>query len=279
MWAQRICGLDFLPEEIHVRGFFDLFNRHRLLCQFSCYDTKGMSFAFVLQIFWVISLTIRLQSSWFVLDKVKVIFTEHYSPKPYKTANILQSPTGFPVKCCSRNDCRNSILITCHYTDLGSVYDCLKQISLEAQPIKITSQIIMDFLQSVFKLHLGNQWCCELMSTVFSDYTFLSLFYVPWTQAHRLLSFKYMDRSVIILTEATIIIPVMLVIVILIFLKVAFWFFGCTKIVAIEVKSPYGSCWTKSSCRVVYYTFKRGSTFWVCQWNPLSSNFLWWRWW
>lgn len=185
MWAQRICGLDFLPEEIHVRGFFDLFNIHRLLCQFSCYDTKGMSFAFVLQIFWVISLTIRLQSSWFVLDKVKVIFTEHYSPKPYKTANILQSPTGFPVKCCSRNDWRNSILITCHYTDLGSVYDCLKQISLVAQPIKITSSIIMDFLQSVFKLHLGNQWCCELMSTVFSDYTFLSLFYVPWTQAYR----------------------------------------------------------------------------------------------
>ena len=51
MWAQRICGLDFLPEEIHVRGFFDLFNIHRLLFQFSFYDTKGMSFAFVLQIF------------------------------------------------------------------------------------------------------------------------------------------------------------------------------------------------------------------------------------
>ena len=33
---------------------------------------------------------------------------------------------------------------------------------------------------------------------------------------------EYMDRSVIILTEATIIIPVTLVIVILIFLKVAF---------------------------------------------------------
>ena len=60
------------------------------------------------------------------------------------------------------------------------------------------------------------------MSAVFSDYTFLTLFYMPWTQAHRLLSFKYMDKRVIILTEATSIIPVTLVIVILIFLKVAF---------------------------------------------------------
>ena len=59
---------------------------------------------------------------------------------------------------------------------------------------------------------------------------------MPWTQAHKLLSFKYMDRSVIILTEATSIIPVTLVIVILIFLKVAFLFLGCTKIVAIEIK-------------------------------------------
>ena len=37
---------------------------------------------------------------------------------------------------------------------------------------------------------------------------------MPWMQAHRLLSFKYIDRSVIILTEATSIIPVILVIVI-----------------------------------------------------------------
>ena len=278
MWAQRICGLDFLPEEIHVRGFFDLFNIHRLLCQFSCYDTKGMSFAFVLQIFWVISLTIHLQSSWFVLDKVKVIFTEHYFPKPYKTANILQSPTGFPVKCCSRNDWRNSILITCHYTDLGSVW------LFEANfPRGTTNKNhFLDhygFSAVSFQTSLRKPVMLRINVDCFLRLYFPKSFYVPWTQAHRLLSFKYMDRSVIILMEATIIIPVTLVIVILIFLKVAFWFFGCTKIVAIEIKSPYRSCWTKSSCRVLYYTFKCGSTFWVCQWNPLSSNFLWWRWW
>ena len=59
-----------------------------------------------------------------------------------------------------------------------------------------------------------------------------------------------------------------------------FWFFGCTKSVAIEIKAPHGSCWAISSCRVVYYTLKHDSTFWVWEWNPLSSYFLWWRrWW
>ena len=65
---------------------------------------------------------------------------------------------------------------------------------------------------------------------------------MPWTQAHRLLSFKYMDRSVIMLTEATSIIPVMLVIVINFFKGGFFLFFGCTKSVAIEMKAPHGSC-------------------------------------
>ena len=110
----------------------------------------------------------------------------------------------------------------------------------------------MDFLQSFFKLCIGNQWCCCKMLAVFSYYTFRSLFYMPWMQAHRLLSFKYIDRSVIILTEATSIIPVILVIV---------------------IKTPYRSCWAISSCHVVYYTLKCGSTFWVCQWNLWAGLF------
>ena len=35
----------------------------------------------------------------------------------------------------------NSILTTCHFRDLGSASDWLKQISLAAQPIRITTQI------------------------------------------------------------------------------------------------------------------------------------------
>ena len=34
--------------------------------------------------------------------------------------------TGFPAKWRLRNECRNSILMTCHYPDLGSASDWLK---------------------------------------------------------------------------------------------------------------------------------------------------------
>ena len=39
------------------------------------------------------------------------------------------------------NKCRNSILMTCYYPDLGSTSDWLKQISLAAWPMRSTSQI------------------------------------------------------------------------------------------------------------------------------------------
>ena len=148
----------------------------------------------------------------------------------------------------------------------------LKQISLGVQPIRVTTQIIMDFLQSFFKLRIGNQWCHCKMSAVFSGFTFLSLFYMPWMQAHRLLSFKYMDRSVIILA-----LFLWCCLLLLIFCKGGFFLsFWMHKECCHWNKSSW---WTISSCRVVYYTLKHGSTFWVSQWNPLSSNFLWWRWW
>ena len=44
--------------------------------------------------------------------------------------------TGFLTKCRLKNDCRNSILMTYHYPDLGSASDWLKQISLAARPIR-----------------------------------------------------------------------------------------------------------------------------------------------
>ena len=40
-------------------------------------------------------------------------------------------------------DDRNSILITCHCPDLGSTFDCFKQIFLAAQPIRSTTQILV----------------------------------------------------------------------------------------------------------------------------------------
>ena len=56
--------------------------------------------------------------------------------QPEKTADILQC----------RHQClwklqRNSVLMMCHYPDLGRASDCLKQISLAACPIRSTTQI------------------------------------------------------------------------------------------------------------------------------------------
>ena len=46
-----------------------------------------------------------------------------------------------PEKWHLRNEHRNSILMTCHYPDLASASDWLKQISQAARPIKSTTQI------------------------------------------------------------------------------------------------------------------------------------------
>ena len=40
-----------------------------------------------------------------------------------------------------QNEHRNSILMTCHYPDLGSASDWLKQTSYTAQPIRSTTHI------------------------------------------------------------------------------------------------------------------------------------------
>ena len=49
--------------------------------------------------------------------------------------------TGFPTKWRLRNVRRNSILMTCHYTELGTAFDWLKQVSVAARPIRSTNLI------------------------------------------------------------------------------------------------------------------------------------------
>ena len=51
-----------------------------------------------------------------------------YSPR--KQSTFRDFTTGFPTKWRLSNDWRNSILMTRHYPDLGSVSDWLKKISL-----------------------------------------------------------------------------------------------------------------------------------------------------
>ena len=54
---------------------------------------------------------------------------------------VTHATTGFSAKWRLRNECRNSILMTRHYPDLGSASDWLNQISHAARPIRGTTQI------------------------------------------------------------------------------------------------------------------------------------------
>ena len=60
--------------------------------------------------------------------------------------------TGFPAKWGLRNECRNSILMTRHYPDLGSASDWLNQISHAASPIWNFCACFSDVIWR------GNQW-------------------------------------------------------------------------------------------------------------------------
>ena len=63
------------------------------------------------------------------------------------TGNLRMQPsfrdptTGFPAKLSLKNDCRDSILMTYHYPDLGSASDwsCRKENLF--QPIRSSTQI------------------------------------------------------------------------------------------------------------------------------------------
>ena len=61
----------------------------------------------------------------FIRGGNKMVSTALYGLR--KQLTFCDATTGFPVKC-SRNKCRNSILITCRYPDLGSASDWVKQI-------------------------------------------------------------------------------------------------------------------------------------------------------
>ena len=58
-----------------------------------------------------------------------------------ENSDILPWHPWFPRKMMSEKQHRNSILMTRHYSDLGSASDWLKQISHAAQPIRSTTQI------------------------------------------------------------------------------------------------------------------------------------------
>ena len=70
------------------------------------------------------------------------------------------------------------IVIACHYPDLGSTSNCLKQISLAVRPIRSTTQDLASDTSSEWNFCTrssdvtwrGNKWWCRKMSAAFSRY-------------------------------------------------------------------------------------------------------------
>ena len=54
---------------------------------------------------------------------------------------VCDATTGFLAKWRLRNELRNSMLMTCHYPDLGSASDCSSHGGNLFQPIRSTTQI------------------------------------------------------------------------------------------------------------------------------------------
>ena len=62
-----------------------------------------------------------------------------------KQPTFGDATTRFPAKWRLRNEHRNSIVMTCHYPDLGSASDWLNQISHAVWSIRSTTQILVSF--------------------------------------------------------------------------------------------------------------------------------------
>ena len=88
------------------------------------------------------------QKLWFVLPLRKSFHFLLLTFYEYSVYNSLRKQPMFRevttwalAKWRLSNELRNSILMTCHYPDLGSASDWLKENSLAAQPIKSNTKI------------------------------------------------------------------------------------------------------------------------------------------
>ena len=78
---------------------------------------------------------------------MKIINASSQPHPKAKESSLRRQPTfrgvtkGFPSKWRLRNECRNSLLMTCHYPGLLKVFDWLKQVSIASRPIRSTAQI------------------------------------------------------------------------------------------------------------------------------------------
>ena len=93
-----------------------------------------------------ITLTSATEQMWTTWQKnigrgAAVLCRKYCFPCRRKQPTFLDATTGFPAKWRLRNERRNSILMTRHYSAPLSASDWLKRISHTAQPIRSTTQI------------------------------------------------------------------------------------------------------------------------------------------
>ena len=70
-----------------------------------------------------------------------VFYSNMYRVSLGNQPTFRDATTGFPAKWRLRNDYRNSILMTCHYPDLGSAFDWSCRETNLSQPIRNAIQI------------------------------------------------------------------------------------------------------------------------------------------
>ena len=84
-----------------------------------------------------ISYSKQLLTQVIIFDKFRKDFFRSMKKQP----TFRDATTFLPAKWRLRNDCRNSILMVCHYPDQGSASDWLCRVVNLLQPIRSTTQI------------------------------------------------------------------------------------------------------------------------------------------
>ena len=90
-------------------------------------------------------------------------FNNRLSRSLRKHPTFCHATTCFQGKRRLRNEHRSSMLMTCHYLDLGRASDCLKQIFLTSSVWNLCSR-------SSDLISRGNQWWGRGMTAAFSGY-------------------------------------------------------------------------------------------------------------
>ena len=129
---------------------------HSLVKYFSTLEEKFRIHARPCNILYIINTLLRKNK-----DLVLPLWKGNGQFKLFHTAltrensrHFVMPPLVSPQNVVWKNECRNSILMTCHYPDLGSASGWLKQISHIAWPIRSTTQIWVGHVISMEFLHL-----------------------------------------------------------------------------------------------------------------------------